>query len=205
VGAAAGGGQAGLVHLLGDLGLPGAGVSQPDIMSFLRRVAEHHPDQRLVGYQGRRDGVTAQVQAIFDALKATGVTYVNSVVAFSPEDGTLTQRIRLPRESLADREANCIDGTVLVASLLEAMSMNPAIVIIPGHAFLAWETWAGSGEWRHLETTMIDSATFEAACASAERTADRFRELSEQADDPFRFRMWPLQTLRSTHRITPLE
>jgi len=40
---------------------------------------------------------------------------------------------------------------------------------------------------------------------AAERTADRYRELSEQADDPFRFHMWPLQILRSTHRITPLE
>jgi hypothetical protein len=177
----------------------------PAIMSFLRRVAEHHPDRRLVGYQGERDGVTAQVQAIFDTLKATGITYVNSLVAFSPEDGTKTQRIRLPRESLADRQANCIDGTVLVASLLEAMSMNPAIVIIPGHAFVAWETWDDSGEWRYLETTMISSATFEDACTSAEQTADRYRKLSKKMNDPFRFRMWPLQILRSTHRITPLE
>ena len=46
----------------------------------------------------------------------------------------------LPRESLADKEANCINGTVLFASLLEGISMSPAIVLVPGHAFLAWET-----------------------------------------------------------------
>jgi hypothetical protein len=177
----------------------------PPIMAFLRRVAEHHPDLRLVGYQGQRDGVARQVQAIFYALKAAGITYVNSVVAFSPEDGTQTQRIRLPGESLADRQANCVDGTVLVASLLEAMSMNPAIVVVPAHAFVAWETWPDSGEWRYLETTMIGSATFEAACASAERTAERYRELSAQTGNPFHFRRWPLSVLRSVHRITPVE
>lgn len=177
----------------------------PTIMTFLRRVAEHHADNRLIGYQGSRDGVTSQVKAIFAALKATGMTYVNSVIAFSPEEGTATQRIRLPRESLADQEANCIDGTVLVASLLEAISMNPAIVIVPGHAFVAWESWQGSGEWHHLETTMIDSASFEEACAEADRTAERYRRLREQTRDPLRFRLWSLQELRSVHRITPME
>jgi hypothetical protein len=111
----------------------------------------------------------------------------------------------LPRESLADREANCIDGTVLVASLLEAMSMSPAIVIVPGHAFVGWETSPGSGEWRHLETTMIGTAPFEEACLSGERTAERYRDLRDRTGDPLRFRLWPLRTLRSEERITPME
>jgi hypothetical protein len=177
----------------------------PTVMSFLRRVAEHHPDRRLVGYQGSPDAVAAQVRSVFDALKATGITYVNSLVAFSPEEGTATQRIRLPRETLADQEANCIDGTVLVASLLEAISMNPALVIVPGHAFVAWETWPGSDQWQYLETTMIDSAPFEKACTSGQRTAERYSRLSEQTGDPSRFRMWSLQRLRSAERITPME
>ena len=177
----------------------------PAVMTFLREVARHHPDGRLVGYQGGREGVTPQVKAIFEALKTTGIVYVNSVVAFSPEEGTSTQRLRLPRESLEDKQANCIDGTVLVASLLEAMSMHPAIVIVPGHAFVAWETWDDSGEWGYLETTMIDHASFEQACLSADRTADRYRQLADRSGDAFRFRLWPLRTLRSVERVTPME
>lgn len=177
----------------------------PAVMSFLREVADHHPERRLVDYQAGREGVTPQVKAVFDALKATGIVYVSSVVSFSPEEGTATQRVRLPRESLADREANCIDGTVLVASLLEAMSMSPAIVIVPGHAFVGWESCPGSGEWRHLETTMIGAAPFEEACLSGERTAERYRELRDRTGDPLRFRLWPLRTLRSEERITPME
>lgn len=182
----------------------------PEVMSFVRKAADHHPDKRLIGYQGPPDGrderVASQVQAVFEALKAKAeITYVNSVVSFSPEEGAASQRVRLPRESLADHQANCIDGTVLVASLLESISMSPAIVVVPGHAFVAWETWRRSDEWRYLETTMIGSHDFEQACESAERTAEHYRTLAERTGDPSRFRLWPLRVLRATDRITPME
>ena len=110
----------------------------PSLMKFLRAAAEHHPDKYLVGYQGNPDQVPSQVEALFDALKnEANITYVNSVISFSPDQGFAGQRVRLPRESLADGQANCIDGTVLFASLLEGISMNPAIVTVPGHALLS--------------------------------------------------------------------
>jgi hypothetical protein len=173
------------------------------LMTFLREAADVHPEGRLVGYQGSRDNVTPQVKALFDALKVKAeITYVNSVVDFNPQQGLNTQRVRLPRESLADREANCIDGTVLFASLLEGISMSPAIVLVPGHAFLAWETWrdgdGGSNQWRYLETTMIGSSTFEQACASAEHTAGVYESRGQ-------LRMWPLTKLRVELGITPME
>lgn len=178
----------------------------PTVMSFLRTVADRHPDRRLVGYQGSQAVVEPQVRAVFDALSSDAdIAYVNSVIAFSPDDGGAMQRVRLPRESLADRQANCADGTVLVASLLEAVSMSPAIVVVPGHTLVAWETWQGSDEWRYLETTMIGSATFDQACASAERTVARYRALAQRTGDPFAFRQWPLRTLRAQYRITPME
>lgn len=189
------GGWQDLTPYLGAFVTPNA----PSLMSFLREAARLHPDGHLVGYQGNHEGVTPQVKALFDALKTKGeITYVNSVVDFNPQQGFNTQRVRLPRESLADKEANCIDGTVLLASLLEGISMNPALVLVPGHAFLAWETWRGSNEWRYLETTMIGSNTFEQACASAERTAHVYRVKRQ-------LQLWSLRDLRSKDGITPME
>lgn len=182
----------------------------PILMTFLRVVAERHLRERLVGYQGNPEAVEPQIRAIFDALKADAdVTYVNSVIDFNPDQGSASQRVRLPRESLEDSLANCIDGTVLFASLLEAISLSPAIVVIPGHAFLAWETWRDrngySDEWKYLETTMIGSNTFEEACASGERTARDFKAIAESTGNPSLFRQWPLRVLRTEHGITPME
>ena len=130
----------------------------PAVMRFLRSAAQHHPDKRLTGYQS--DPIEPQVEAIFAALKAEGqITYVNSVIAFNPEQSARSQRVRLPRECLAEQQANCIDGTVLFASLLEAASLNPALVIVPGHALVGWQADPTNQPqlWNYLETTMIGS------------------------------------------------
>ena len=179
----------------------------PLVMEFLREVATFHPNGQLAGYQGERTAVEPQIKAIFEALKQkANITYVNSLLSFSPEEGAANQRVRLPSESLKTHQANCIDGTLLVASLIEAISMSPAIVLVPGHAFLAWEPWNDrAGGWRFLETTMIASHTFEEACASAERTAAQYQRLAKATNNPLKFRLWPLRVLRSTHSITPME
>jgi hypothetical protein len=177
----------------------------PSVVAFLRVVAEHHPAGHLIGYEGGPDEVAAQLRAVFEALKATGITYVNEMIAFSPDEGTATQRVRLPRESLADKEANCIDGTVLVASILEAISLSPAMVVVPGHAFIACETGQDTGEWHYLETTMIATATFEESRESAQKTIQHYETLKQRTTDHSKLRFWPLHELRTTYRITPME
>jgi hypothetical protein len=196
------GGWQDLTHYFGAFVTPNA----PALMRFLRTAADRHPEKMLAGYQGDPSGVEPQVRAVYDALKSdAGITYVNSLIAFSPEEGAANQRVRLPRESLEHREANCIDGTVLFASLLEGISLNPAIILVPGHAFVAWEGWQDNGEWRYLETTMIGSHSFDEAVASAQQTATYYEQMAAQQNNPMAFRRWPLSVLRTTHAVTPME
>ncbi len=171
----------------------------PSLMGFLREAAAKHPSGRLAGYQGVPEDITPQIKAIFDALKEkANITYVNSVLDFSPDQGFNGQRVRLPKESLEQHQANCIDGTVLFASLLEGISLSPAIILVPGHAFVAWETWRNSDKWKFLETTMIGNSTFEQACQSAEKTADRYMKKKQ-------LEALPLRQLRSEYGIFPME
>jgi hypothetical protein len=168
-------------------------------MAFLREAARFHPEGTLCGYQGGPEHVGPQVKALFDALKTKAeITYVHSVIDFGRQQGMNTQRVRLPRESLADKEANCIDGTVLFASLLEGISLTPAIVIVPGHAFVGWRASSDGEEWHYLETTMIGSSTFEDACDTGEKLASAFRSKKQLL-------MWDLAELRAVFGITPME
>jgi hypothetical protein len=178
----------------------------PALMTFLREVARRHPDGQLVGYQVGEEHVEPQVRAAFEALKGHGITYVNSVLATTPEQGLMGQRVRLPRQSLADKEANCIDGTVLFASLLEAMSLQPAIVLVPGHALVGWRTWRDEpSAWRYLETTMIGSRTFDEARASGEATATTYEASAATSGSALLFRRWALPELRMNKGIFPME
>jgi hypothetical protein len=144
------------------------------VQERIRHAASLCPAGQMWGYQGPRTSVAAQVEALYRSLKEAGLTYVNSVIDYGAAPGQVTQRTRLPRESLAQRSANCIDGTVLMASLLEGASLNPALVLVPGHAFLGWEAWHCSGEWSYLETTMIGGAEFAAACESGTKQYEKY-------------------------------
>lgn len=177
----------------------------PAMMHILRRAAGLHPRRQMAGYQVDESDVAEQVRAVFDALKAEDIVYVNSVLAFGGSGEERTQRVRLPRESLERRSANCIDGAVLMASVLEAASLNPGLVLVPGHAFVAWEQWDCTGVWDYLETTMIGSHDFDQACESGRQLAQHYEALAAQSGNPRHFRLLPVPELRSRHRITPME
>jgi hypothetical protein len=176
------------------------------VQALVRKAAEKVPGRRIWGYQGRPDpeATATQVKALFDTLKEAGVAYVDSVIDFGAGPGQVTQRTRLPRESLRHRSANCIDGTVLFASLLECASLHAAIVLVPGHAFVAWETWRGSDLWDYLETTMIGSDDFEAACQRARTLYQRFADQDLAGDDGPIPRVLKLNDLRA-QGVWPME
>ena len=179
--------------------------NHPSIMKFLRQVADKHASTRLVGYQDNAD-VEAQVKAAFEALKSVaGIVYVNSLNTFNPNTGERSQRLRLPRESLEDRQANCVDGTVLFASLLEALSLNPAIVVLPTHVIVGWEVAPESDKWRYLDTTKLDIRTFEEAAQFGTTLAQVMEKQRTDTGNERWFYRWPLRELRGTYGIYPAE
>lgn len=177
-----------LRHTLGAWITPNA----RSVLELLRTAADFSNLHAMSGYQVDEAGVLEHVRAIYEALKAAEIVYINSVDAFGGVDGQFLQRVRTPTESLACKSANCIDGTVLMASLLEATGIEAGIVLVPGHAYLAWlkrkppeqeglapelnDPKAHLDLWECLETTMIGSGTFEQAREHARDATSRFVE-----------------------------
>ncbi|HYH65668.1 MAG TPA: hypothetical protein VD866_13310 [Urbifossiella sp.] len=170
------------------------------VQALLRVAAGFAPAGQLLGYlRGGGGRVRDQVAAVYRALKEHGVAYVHSVTDYGAPRGTVTQRTRLPREALDRKSANCIDGAVLFASLLEGASLNAALLLVPGHALAGWEAADGSGEWRFVETTMVGTDDFDAACASGQRQYEKNREMYPES-----LRLHPLAALRD-RGIWPME
>lgn len=153
----------------------------PEIEQWLRKAAEYHPERQLIGYQGASSLYEAklivreQARAIYTMLKNDGhITYINSTLNLGEQAGIISQRIRLPRESLnSGGSANCIDGAVLFASFLELASIEPLIILIPGHAFVGWRAWEGTESYEFLETTMIRNGDFDSAQKAAQEAFDK--------------------------------
>lgn len=171
-----------------------------DEVQQLLRTAAQHAD--FVGYQGGGDAVDAQVRACFDACAALPLKYVHSIIAAGGDD---VQRVRLPRETLHTKSANCIDGTVLLASMLEAASLAPAIVLVPGHAFLAWRQAEAGTDWSYVDTTFMGKADFAAARAHAAQLAEVYRGLQQEHQLPQIFRLHAIDELRRDLTVLPME
>ncbi|WP_394828302.1 hypothetical protein [Pendulispora albinea] len=120
-------------------------------------AAYHKADSTLDQDQA---GFADQVGSIWSALKARGFNYTNVPQNFF----AASQNVRYPAESLRVTTGNCIDGTLVLASVLEAIGMEPFINYVPGHAFvgahLAPKGSPNYGYYAIIETTMLGTSSF---------------------------------------------
>ena len=66
------------------------------------------------------------------------------------------QHVLFPEDVLKQKGGLCIETTLVVASALQSADMHAFIVLPPGHAQVAVETWEGSGEYFLIETTALE-------------------------------------------------
>jgi len=142
------------------------------ILQLVSRAERLVPGGKLRGYNlgpgiKLENQVRAEAQAVFEAIRRSGIRYVSSIYTFGNYPGE-TQRIRLPRETLELSNANCIDVSVAYASALENLGMKPVIVIVPGHAFTGVRLGPNSQDVLFIDLTVLPRGTFTAAIARAQ-------------------------------------
>ena len=117
------------------------------------------PVKQFVGTSQGEAYVFQQVWAIWYLLQRHKVTY-SSITTTSEESAELSsQAVRPLSQSLQNGQANCIDGTVLFASILRKIGIEPIIVLVPGHAYLGFYLDPQNTHVAYLETTMLNDAT----------------------------------------------
>ncbi len=134
----------------------------PAVEELLRRAADYTESGQIgAGYGGVELDMDGRIwdwlEAIWKAEEDYDLTYVSTWVSFAPES---IQRIRLPYEVLEQQGGNCIELAFLYASAAEALDLEPAIVLVPGHAYLAVRTDTVNAQYYFVETTLIGQTDF---------------------------------------------
>lgn len=123
-------------------------------------------------FAGEQAETRPQVKAIWDELQARGMSYVMDPSVLAGEGAY--QRIRLPDDVLETGNAQCLEGSILFATLLEAIGLRPLLVMVPGHAFVGWypseKDGVEDGSPFFLETTMVHDKPFDDALKAAAKT-----------------------------------
>jgi hypothetical protein len=86
--------------------------------------------------------VMARVELLYGALLSLNFRYMPSATVEVGEHTQLLQRVRGPAEILSRRpyRINCLDGAILVASLLERLGIDPMLAVTREHALVGWKT-----------------------------------------------------------------
>jgi hypothetical protein len=141
--------------------------NHPWIDGILKEALEAKLVDSFDGYQsGDPEKVLAQVYAIWNIMQRHGMKY--SDITNTPKSKfAAAQIVRFLDDSVAGSQANCVDGSVIFASILTKISIKCGLVLVPGHCFLCFdldpngELDVGADEDKRtvlgLETTMMGS------------------------------------------------
>ncbi len=140
---------------------------------FAAYVNEQHPfcdkllrealNTRIVdsfsGYQTKdKAEVYRQVYAVWHALTQRDLRYSDITTSSAESDNVFSQHVRLLDESINNAQANCVDGSVLLASVLRKVGIEPVLVMVPGHCYLGFYLDPEGKEIAALETTLMGSS-----------------------------------------------
>jgi hypothetical protein len=137
--------------------------NHPWVDRILREALESGIVDSFDGYQSEDpDQVLRQMYAIWDVMQRRGMKYSSITETASESDTVLSQHVRLFDDAIRAKQANCVDGTVLLAAILRKIGLHPYLATVPGHMFLAVDLDEEGNETVGLETTMMGDTTSEA-------------------------------------------
>ena len=178
--------QAGRIYEVGFLAAAYINEYNPDLVSTITRHALDH------GYVTAFDGyesddpaaVTRQVEAIYRTLHDLGFKYSALTQSSVNTTSAGTQWIRFAGDALISDQANCVDGSVLLAAILSQLNLRVVLFYIPyHHAFIGVYRTARLGEedgFDVVETTVVGDQPFS---KSLELGRDRLARERAKADN----------------------
>ena len=114
----------------------------------------------------------AFMSAVFHFLQSNQIAYQSPPGMLT--DGNQGQHIKYTRDVLRNRAGTCVDLAITWASVCEAVGLETAIVLIPGHAFPAVKL-PETQQWFALESTMLNGTFQDAVKSGNSRLAEAMK------------------------------
>lgn len=128
----------------------------PYVDKLLREALDIGVVDSFTGYQsGTEEEVYRQVYALWDLLVARDVRYSSITTTAADSNNILSQHVRLLEDTINNQQANCVDGSVLMVSLLKKIGIESYLVLVPGHCYIGFYLDPSLTKTVGLETTLI--------------------------------------------------
>lgn len=185
----------------------------PLIDQILREALDTRIVNRFWGYQSKKkDVVRNQVYAIWYVLQKRNFKYSSISNSSFSSNKITAQKVRTFDDAYQNSQINCVDGSVMLASLLKAINIDPVLVKTPTHMFIGYYLNKSHTEIEFLETSIIGDVnldeylieespdttsnsmsqsemsqmTFEKAIKYAQNVFDKYRNQLENEDKGYK-------------------
>ena len=126
----------------------------PYLDRILDEILQQGIIDRFTGYQLNEKNVNEQVFAIWYYLQTKGIHYSSITNTSMASKKVNTQYIRFLDEVYHNKQANCIDACVFMASILKKIGIHTVIFIEPSHAYIGYYKDKKKKKMALLETTI---------------------------------------------------
>lgn len=112
------------------------------------------------GYQGGEQGVANQVYAIWRYFRFYRISYSSIATPSAESRKTFSQSVRSIEQTLNNKQANCVDGSVLMASIFRKIGLDAFLVLPPGHCYVGVLTQPvanGTGTRKGIKKLLIET------------------------------------------------
>jgi hypothetical protein len=155
--------------------------NHPAVQQILQEALASREVAAFAGYQADPAGVRKQAKAVWQVLRRRGIRYSNIEKASVKLDDVGVQHVRFISDALLSRQANCVEGSCLFASIFSKIGLETWLVALPEHMIVAVALDRQGKQMLYLETTLLSEASFEDAARAGQIQMDEAYAKARQA------------------------
>ena len=131
--------------------------NHPLVDKILREALKLDLVDQFAGYQQGEGHVMQQVFAVWNVLQRHNIQYSSITRPSAYSKNVFSQHVRSFEDAFTNKQANCVDGSVLLASVFRKIGLDAFIVLKPGHCYMGVYSKKDKSVVLILETTAIGS------------------------------------------------
>ena len=169
----------------------------PNIGKIMEQCLALGENRQFVGNQWSKDDVIKQMWWVWQYFTMRGTTYSSIATTSSnvveSSDGTKisSQYVRFFDQCYNEKQANCVDGSCLLASIYQKIGLNVGLVLVPGHCFLAVRPQTADVKGQEnenvifLETTCMGNTQINGVQYNPKNEGDNWALFQNAIDDAY--------------------
>lgn len=109
----------------------------PQIDKILQEILADDRDRAFIDYQGDAEDFINQIFYVWQYFSLKGTRYSNVVNTSNVSETLGVQYVRFFDQVINNVQANCVDGSVMLASIYRKIGFDVDLIVLPAHCMLA--------------------------------------------------------------------